>query len=130
MPRAASRIACEAGASGSSSTSGAAVVGVLAKRLRERDLAEQRHVELVGQQLAAALAEDREALAVGAVKADMFSITPDHLEVDLGGHLGGAAATLWAAGCGVVTIRILAWGRSWASVIETSPVPGGRSSSR
>src|SRR3954447_26755254 len=40
-----------------------AVVGVLAQRLGERDLAQQRHVELVGEQLAAALAEDREALA-------------------------------------------------------------------
>ena len=39
-------------------------------------------------------------------------------------------ATVCAAGCGVVTIRNLAWGRSWARVIETSPVPGGRSSSR
>ena len=38
-------------------------VGLLAQRHRERHLAEQRHVELVGEQLAAALAEDREALA-------------------------------------------------------------------
>ena len=38
-------------------------VGLLAQRHRERDLADQRHVELVGQRLAAALAEDRVALA-------------------------------------------------------------------
>ena len=38
-------------------------VGLLAQRHRQRHLAEQRHVELVGQLLAAALAEDREALA-------------------------------------------------------------------
>ena len=40
-----------------------ALVGGHAQLLLERDLAEQRHVELVGEQLAAALAEDREALA-------------------------------------------------------------------
>jgi hypothetical protein len=39
-------------------------------------------------------------------------------------------ATFWAAGCGVVTITKEACGKSWASVIETSPVPGGRSISR
>ena len=38
-------------------------VGLRAQRHRQRHLAEQRHVELVGQRLAAALAEDREALA-------------------------------------------------------------------
>ena len=65
MPRAASRIACAAGASGSLEDQRRAGVGVLAKLLRERHLAEQRHVELVGEELAAALAEDREALAVG-----------------------------------------------------------------
>ena len=40
-----------------------AVVGLLAQRHRQRHLAEQRDVELVGQRLAAALAEDRVALA-------------------------------------------------------------------
>ena len=39
-------------------------------------------------------------------------------------------ATFCAVGCGVVTIRNFASGSSWASVIETSPVPGGRSTSR
>ena len=41
-------------------------VGLLAQRHRQRHLAEQRDVELVGQLLAAALAEDREALAATA----------------------------------------------------------------
>ena len=36
-------------------------------------------------------------------------------------------ATFCAVGCGVVTIRNFACGSSCASVIETSPVPGGRS---
>ena len=44
----------------------ASLVGADAELLLERDLAEQRHVELVGEQLAAALAEDREALAAWA----------------------------------------------------------------
>ena len=38
-------------------------VGLLAQRHRQRHLAEQRHVELVGELLAAALAEELEALA-------------------------------------------------------------------
>ena len=57
------RIACAAGSSGSVEHQRRALVGALAQRHRQRDLAEQRHVELVGQRLAAALAEDREALA-------------------------------------------------------------------
>ena len=62
-PRAAWRIAWAAGSSGSVSDERHGRVGLLAQRHRERHLAEQRHVELVGQLLAAALAEDREALA-------------------------------------------------------------------
>ncbi len=68
---------------GIGATSGSAGVRLLAQRHRERHLPEQRHVELVGQELAAALAEDREALAVGVTKPDMFSITPQMLELDL-----------------------------------------------
>jgi len=37
---------------------------------------EQWHVELVGELLAAAFAEDREVLAAGVLNEDMFSITP------------------------------------------------------
>ena len=61
-PRAAWRMACAAGSLGVGLDQRHARVGLLAQRHRERDLAEQRHVELVGQRLAAALAEDREAL--------------------------------------------------------------------
>ena len=38
-------------------------------------------------------------------------------------------ATCWAAGCGVVTTSASARGRSCPSEIETSPVPGGMSTS-
>ena len=41
-------------------------VGLLAQRHRQRHAAQQRHVELVGQRLAAALAEEGEALAARA----------------------------------------------------------------
>ena len=102
IPRAAWRIACEAGESGSAVTSGVAVVGVLAQRLGERHLAEQRHVELVGEQLAAALAEDREALAVGGREAGHVLDHAEHLEVDLrrpsrrrGGRPTGRPAAAW-----------------------------------
>ena len=63
MPRAAWRTAWAAGSSGSTADQRHARVGLRAQRHRQRHLAEQRHVELVGQRLAAALAEDREALA-------------------------------------------------------------------
>ena len=71
-------------------TSGRAGVGVLAQRLGERHLAEQRHVELVGEELAAALAEDREALAVGGGEAGHVLDHAEQLEVELGRHLGAA----------------------------------------
>ena len=40
------------------------------------------------------------------------------------------AFVLGAVAWGVVTIRKRACGSSWARVIDTSPVPGGRSTSR
>ena len=92
MPRAAWRIACEAGESGSAVTSGRAGVGVLAQRLGDRHLAEQRDVELVGEELAAALAEDREALAVGGGEAGHVLDHAEQLEVEFPGHVGAA---LW-----------------------------------
>ena len=70
---------------------GLALVGVLTELARERHLGEQGHVELVGEQLAAALAEDRDALAVGAGEGGHVLDHAEHLEIDLGGHLGGAA---------------------------------------
>ena len=39
-------------------------------------------------------------------------------------------ATLSAVGCGVVTSNTSARGRNWLIEIATSPVPGGRSSTR
>ena len=60
----------------------------------------------------------------------MFSITPAISSLSLIAISADRRATFWATGCGVVTITNLACGSSWASVIETSPVPGGRSISR
>ena len=64
---------------------------------------------------------------VGVVKPDMFSITPAISRSNRIAVSAARAATFWAAGCGVVTITNFACGSSWASVMETSPVPGGRS---
>ena len=47
--------------------------------------------ELIGQELAAALAEDREALAVGSREGRHVLDHAEHLEIDLRGHLGGSA---------------------------------------
>ena len=66
-------------------------VGVLAQRLGERDLAEQGHIELVGEELAAALAEDREALAARGREAGHVLDHAQQLEVDFLSHLGAAA---------------------------------------
>ena len=57
----------------------------------------------------------------------MFSITPAISSLTLSAISAERRATFCAASCGVVTITNLACGSSWASVIETSPVPGGRS---
>ena len=63
----------------------------------------------------------------GVVKPDMFSITPAISSLTLSAISAERRATFCAASCGVVTITNFACGSSWASVIETSPVPGGRS---
>ena len=60
----------------------------------------------------------------------MFSITPAISSETLSAICAERRATFWAVSCGVVTITNLACGSSWESVIETSPVPGGRSISR
>ena len=60
----------------------------------------------------------------------MFSITPEISSDTLWAISAARRATRCAAGCGVVTITKVACGNSCASVIETSPVPGGRSISR
>ncbi len=64
------------------------------------------------------------------MKPDMFSTTPPISRETLSAIWAARRATFWAVCCGVVTIRNCAWGSSWARVIETSPVPGGRSTSR
>ena len=71
-----------------------AVVGLRAQRHRERDLAQQRHVELVGERLTAALAEDLEALAGRGREAGHVLDDAGDLERDLARHLRGAARDL------------------------------------
>ena len=66
----------------------------------------------------------------GVVKPDMFSTTPAISRSKRSAVSAARLATFCAAGCGVVTITKRACGSSWASVIDTSPVPGGRSISR
>ena len=67
----------------------AAVVRALAQLLLERDLAEQWDIQLVGKSLTAALAEDRDALAVWPVEARHVLDHADEAQVDLASHLGG-----------------------------------------
>ena len=105
-------------------------VRVGAQRHRQRDLAEQRDVELVGQALAAALAEDREALAARRGEAGHVLDDAEISRLTLSAIWAERRATFCAASCGVVTIMNVACGSSWESDIETSPVPGGRSISR
>ena len=60
----------------------------------------------------------------------MFSITPATSSFSFAAISAERRATFCATACGVVTITNFACGSSCASVIETSPVPGGRSISR
>ncbi|MEJ7717313.1 MAG: hypothetical protein WKF31_04855 [Thermoleophilaceae bacterium] len=64
------------------------------------------------------------------MKPDMFSITPAISRSKRRASSEARWATFWAAGCGVVTMTMRALGMSWARVMDTSPVPGGRSSTR
>src|SRR5581483_15807 len=66
----------------------------------------------------------------GGVNAAMFSITPATSSPNCAARSAERTATVCAAGCGVVMSRKRASGRSSARVIETSPVPGGRSTNR
>src|ERR687895_2760531 len=66
------------------------LVGASPKLLLQRDLAEQRNVQLVGEQLAAALAEDREALPARRGEAGHVLDHAGDLEVEAQGRLGGA----------------------------------------
>src|SRR5919107_815461 len=66
----------------------------------------------------------------GVVKPAMFSTMPAISSDTLPAICAARRATFWAAGCGVVAMRNFACGRSCDRVMETSPVPGGRSTSR
>ena len=113
-------------------------VAALAQRHVERDPAEQRDVgsELARDRrrddLAAAHPEQVHGLAaMGArERARMFSTTPATFWCVCSARVPARTATSAEAGCGVVTTTISALGRSCAVEIATSPVPGGRSSSR
>ncbi len=60
----------------------------------------------------------------------MFSTIPAISRLTFSAISAARRATFCAAGCGVVTMRNFACGSSCDSVIDTSPVPGGRSTSR
>ena len=109
---------------------GRAGVGALAQALVDRDRAQDLCAELVGQQLAAALAEDAVLLAGRATNVAMFSITPATFMPVCAVICPARNATRCAACCGVVTTSMSALGSIWASEMEMSPVPGGRSQSR
>ena len=57
----------------------------------------------------------------------MFSTTPTTRMPVFCAITAAREATSWASGCGVVTMIASARGKSWPSEIETSPVPGGMS---
>ena len=108
-----------------------AVVAALAQLGHERHLAEQRHLELVGELLAAALAEE---LVLGAVVAPEPRHVLDHADrparFTLRAMYAARCATFCAAGCGVVTTMTSARGRNCAIESAMSPVPGGMSTTR
>ena len=60
----------------------------------------------------------------------MFSMTPTTRWPVCRATTPLRSATSAAAGCGVVTTSTSAFGSSWPTEMATSPVPGGRSSSR
>ncbi len=72
--------------SGSTAVIGRPVVAALTQFGHERELAEQRHLELLGEQLAAARAEDLVALAVVAGEPRHVLDHAAHRQVDLGRH--------------------------------------------
>jgi len=57
----------------------------------------------------------------------MFSTTPATRSPVFCAIVAARDATSWARGCGVVTTTVSARGRSCPSEIDTSPVPGGMS---
>ena len=96
----------------------------------ERHLTEQRHLEVVGQLLAAALTEQLVALTVVAVEPRHVLDHADDAEVHLARHVRGPLRDLLRGGCGVVTTTTSARGRNCAIDSAMSPVPGGMSTTR
>ena len=109
-------------------TIGAPVVAALMHARIERDLAEQRQLQLVGQALAAARAEERRRLAaVRALEPAHVLDDAEHRHADALEHLRAAQRVADATSCGVVTMTapctcVACTSESWAS-----PVPGGMS---
>ena len=104
MPRAAWRIACEAGASGSAVTSGEPASAC------SRSGSESGTLPSSGTSSSSASSWPPPSPKIvkrspsGVVKPDMFSITPSSSRSNLAAISAPRRATDWAAGCGVVTI--------------------------
>ena len=96
-------------------------VAALAQPRVERHLAEQRHADLAPRA--------RSPPPVPKTSEVMFSTTPIRRMFVFCAIVAARDATSCASGCGVVTITASARGSSWPSEIETSPVPGGMSTS-
>ena len=89
------------------------------ERRVERHAAEQRHAELDREPVAAAGAEHVRA---SCSRPRRRARRPVFCAI-----VAAREATSCASGCGVVTTTVSARGSSWPSEIETSPVPGGMS---
>ena len=91
----------------------------------KRHLADQRHVERLGQLVAAARAEQLVALAVVAGEpGHVLDDRPGPARFTFSAMNPTRWATFCAAGCGVVTTSTSLRGRNWDSDREMSPVPG------
>jgi hypothetical protein len=96
----------------------------------ERDLAEERRADVVGQRLPAAAAEQRVRLAVVAREGGHVLDHADDAQVRLAGQVGGAGGDLLRADRRGRHDDHLRPGSRRARPIWMSPVPGGRSISR
>ena len=130
MPRAAWRIACAAGSSGSVTSSGMPLSEPSRSGIVSGTLPSSGTSISSASSWPPPSPKSWKRSPDGVVKPDMFSITPPISSLTLSAIWAERRATFCAVGCGVVTITNFACGSSDASVIETSPVPGGRSISR
>ena len=130
MRSAIERNATEASSSGLRDDDRVAVVAAGAQLGHERHLAEQRHLELVGELLAAAFAEQAIRRVVIAAEPRHVLDHTHHLEVDLARHVGGALRDLLRGGLRRGDDHDLARGRNCAIESAMSPVPGGMSTTR